>query len=302
MKTILKWIGIVLGALVGLLVMAAIAVYALSEAKINAKYDAPTVNNITASTDPAVIARGQHIANAISVCVDCHGENLGGGILIDDPALARIVAPNLTQGQNGRGSELSDADMARVLRYGVKPDGTSVKIMPADDYTHLTDTDLIAVISWVRSLPLVNSNLPPHEFRPVGRLLTALNQLDIYVAARFDPNVPRLEVAEAVSVEYGNYLANIAGCTGCHGPGLSGGPIPGTPPDFPPAANITVAGAINGWSEADFFHTLRTGVDPSGHQLVSEMPYEQYANMTDDELKAIWAFLQSMPPKEFGNR
>ena len=65
MKTILKWVGIVLGALVGLLVIAAIAVYALSEAKINAKYDAPTVNNITASTDPAVVARGQHIANAV---------------------------------------------------------------------------------------------------------------------------------------------------------------------------------------------------------------------------------------------
>ena len=302
MKTILKWIGIVLGALVGLLVMAAIAVYALSEAKINAKYDAPTVNNITASTDPAVIARGQHLATAISACVGCHGENLGGGILIDDPALARIVAPNLTQGQNGRGSELSDADMARVLRYGVKPDGTSVKIMPADDYTHFSDADLTAVISWVRSLPPVDSNLPPHEFRPVGRLLTALNQLDIYVAARFDPNVPRREVAEAVSVEYGNYLANIAGCTGCNGPGLSGGAILGAPPDWPPAANITVAGAINGWSEADFIQTIRTGIDPSGHQLVSEMPYKLYANMTDDELKAIWVFLQSMPPKEFGNR
>jgi mono/diheme cytochrome c family protein len=302
MKTVLKWIGIVLGALAGLLIIAAIAVYVLSEAKINAKYHAPTVNNITASTDPAVIARGQHIANAISVCVTCHGENMGGNILVDDPALARIVAPNLTRGQNGRGAELSDADIARILRYGVKPDGTSVKIMPADDYTHLTDADLTAVISWIRGLPPVDSHLPPHEFRPLGRLLTALNQLDIYVAVRIDPNALRPETAEAVSVEYGNYLANIAGCTGCHGPGLSGGPIPGAPPDWPPAANITVAGAIKGWSETDFIHTIRTGIDPSGHQLVSEMPYKQFANMTDHELNAIWAFLQSMPPKEFGNR
>jgi len=302
MKTILKWIGIVLGVLVGLLIIAAIALYALSEAKLNATYEAPTVDNISASTDHAVIARGQHIANAISVCVDCHGENLGGGILIDDPALGRVVPPNLTRGQNGRGSELSDADIARVLRYGVKPDGTSVKIMPADDYTHLTDADLTAVISWVRSQPPVDSNLPPHEWRAMGRVLIALNQLDIFIAPRINQNAPRLEPAEAVSVEYGNYLADIAGCTGCHGPGLSGGPILGAPPDWPPAANITVAGAINGWSETDFIHTIRTGVDPSGHQLVSEMPYERYATMTDDELKAIWAFLQSMPPKEFGNR
>lgn len=302
MKTVLKWTGIVLGSLAGLLLIAAIAVYALSEGKIKPQYDAPTVDNITASTDPVVIARGQHIANAIAVCVECHGENLGGSILLDDPALGRIVAPNLTRGQNGRGNALSDADMARVLRYGVKPDGTSVKIMPADDYTHLNDADLTAVISWVRSLPPVDSDLPPHEFRGMGRLLIALNQLDIFVAARFDPNVPRPEVTEAVSVEYGNYLADIAGCTGCHGPGLSGGPIPGAPPDWPPAANITVAGATNGWSEADFINTIRTGIDPSGHQLVDEMPYEQYANMTDDELKAIWAFIQSMPPKEFGNR
>lgn len=96
-------------------------------------YTTPTPS-ITASTDAVLIERGRHLATTVSVCVDCHGENLGGQVFIDDPALGRIVALNLTKGKNGLGSELSDSDIARVLRYGVKPDGTSVKVMPADDY------------------------------------------------------------------------------------------------------------------------------------------------------------------------
>jgi mono/diheme cytochrome c family protein len=97
-------------------------------------------------------------------------------------------------------------------------------------------------------------------------------------------------------------LADIAGCTGCHGPGLPGGPIPGAPPDFPKALNLTPGGEVAAWSEVDFIKTLRSGVTPSGHQLVDEMPWKTYRNMTDDELKAVWLFVKSAPAKPFGNR
>jgi len=303
MQKILKWVGIVLGVLVGLVVIAAIGIYFASESKLNATYNAPTPN-IAIPTDAAAIERGKHLATVISVCVDCHGENFGGTVFIDDPALGRIIAPNLTKGQNGFGNELSDADIARVLRYGVLPDGKSVRIMPADDYQHLSDSDLAVIIAYVRSLPPVDGNFPPSELKPLGRILLATGQLPIMIAERIDPQAvnPPAGPPIGVTVEYGEYLGNVAGCTGCHGPGLSGGPILGAPPDFPPAANITTAGAIKGWTEADFISAIRTGVDKTGHQIVDEMPWERYAGMTDDELKALWLFLQSAPPKEYGNR
>ena len=302
MKRILKWIGIVLGVLVGLIVLAAIVVYVVSEIQVNKRFTAPEVS-VTASTDPAVIERGRHLATAVSVCIDCHNSDLGGQVLIDDPALGRIVAVNLTKGKNGKGNEFSDADYARVLRYGVLPDGLSVKVMPAEDYTHFSDEDLTAVISYVRSLPPVDNDLPKTQLRMMGRILMVMGQLPVLIAPRIDQAMPHVASIEpGVNLEYGQYLANVAGCTGCHGPGLSGGPIPGAPPDFPNAANLTPSGELVGWDEEDFFNLIRTGTKPSGSKLAEEMPYKYYTNMTDDELKAIWMFVKSVPAREAGTR
>jgi mono/diheme cytochrome c family protein len=302
MKTLLKIGGIVLGAIVVLALVTVIGIYFASESVLNKTYSVPTPN-IAAKTDPASLERGKRIATVLSVCTDCHGPNLGGDVFIDDPALGRIIAPNLTRGKNGVGAQFSDADFARVLRYGVLPDGKSVRVMPADDYSHMSDADLSAIISYIRSVPAADSTLPTTEMRLLGRFLLATNQLPIMIADRIDVNMARGAMpAMGVSLEYGQYLANISGCTGCHGPGLSGGKIPGAPPDFPPALNLTPGGAPGSWGEADFIKTIRTGVDPAGHQLVDEMPWKTYGKMTDDELKAIWMFVKSVPAKPFGNR
>lgn len=302
MRTILKWIGIGLAALLGLAIVAALGVYVASEAALAQIYPRREIN-VAAATDPAALARGRYLAEHVSVCVDCHGENLGGGIVVDDPALGRIVAPNLTMGQAGQGRELSDADLARVLRTGVKPDGRSALVMPSDDYQHLNDADLAALIAYVRGAAPVDGQPATNEMRALGRFLLATGQLPIKIADRIDPMQPApAAIPAGVTPEYGHYLANIAGCTGCHGPGLSGGPIPGAPPDWPRAANITVGGVIKGWSEAEFLSTIRTGVDRSGHLLNEEMPWRRYAGMSDDDLRAIWAFLQSMPARESGSR
>ena len=94
-------------------------------------------------------------------------------------------------------------------------------------------------------------------------------------------------------------------CTGCHGDTLSGGKIPGTPPDWPPALNLTPypGSSTDVWSQAEFIRTLRTGITPRGNQLDTRyMPWKVLGQMTDDELKALWLFLRSAPPKEYGNR
>lgn len=302
MPKLFKWIGLVLGVLAGLLLIAYSIIYFRSEAIMNKRY-AVQVRAVPIPTGAAAIERGRELVHTTSVCIDCHGNDLGGGIVVDDPALGRVVAPNLTTGQNGRGAALSDNDLVAVLRYGVLSDGRSARIMPADDYTHLSDSDLGAIIAYLRSLPPVDSDLPPTKLRPLGRTLLALGQLDIMIAERIDfEQAGSPEMTPEVTVEYGQYLANISGCTGCHGPGLSGGAIPGAPPDWPQAANLTPSGAVGDWSEADFIQTIRTGVNPSGKQLVDEMPWKNYRNMSDEDLKALWAFIHSTPAKIAGTR
>jgi mono/diheme cytochrome c family protein len=303
MKSVFKWFGIVLGVLLGIIIIFAAVVYFSTESNLYKKYPVAAVPITVPLGDPAVIARGEHLTQHIAVCVDCHGEDFGGGIVIDDPAIGRVVAPNLTTGQEGFGSVLSDEDIARILRTGVLPDGKSLWVMPVEDYVNMSQSDLESVIAYIRSLPPVDSNLGKTTLGPLGRLLYFGGQLPINTADNVDqdPAIPPAPEM-GVTLEYGHYLSNTAGCTGCHGPGLSGGPIPGAPPDWPPAANISPSGAVQSWTEEQFINTIRTGVDPNGHEINPVMPWRRYAGMTDDELKAIWIFVQSVPPKEYGNR
>jgi len=104
-----------------------------------------------------------------------------------------------------------------------------------------------------------------------------------------------------VTVEYGHYIAAIAGCKGCHGPGLSGGPIPGGPPEWKPAANITPTG-IGHYKETDFFLALREGKRPGGAPIDSLMPFRYTKDMTDDEIRALYMYLKTVPPKPYGGR
>ena len=299
---IFKIIGVIVGGLMGLLAIAAIAIYVISEAKVNQTYPRPAVS-LTIPTDAASIERGRHLATAVSVCVDCHGPSLAGGVVVDDPAIGRIAGPNLTRGKNGLGNVLTDEDMARVIRFGILPDGKSVRVMPADDYIGLSDDDLAAIIAYVRSLPPVDTEPNQSYFGPVGRVLFALGQLPIMVAERITPNDHPAQFPQpGVNAEYGRYLAQVSGCMGCHNPALSGGKINGAPPDWPEAANLTPAGELATFDQAGFMTTMRTCVNPFQRSLSKEMPCRSYKNMTDDELKALWAYISKLPPTPYGQR
>ena len=198
MSKVIKFLTYLLAGVVILVLIAAIAIYILSERKINQSYSAPN-DTIAISNDAASIERGKYLAQNVSVCVDCHGANLAGGVVVDDPALGRIVAPNLTKGKQGIGGQRSDAELVRAIRYGVTKEGKSVRVMPSDDYYHLSDKDLGALVAYVRSLPATDSNLPTIEMRPLGRALTAFGQLDIYIADRIDHKKPRQKDGETLT-------------------------------------------------------------------------------------------------------
>jgi cytochrome c553 len=299
MKKVLKWIGIVLGSLVALLVVAAAVLYILGSARINKTY-AIQPAAIAIPTDDAAIARGQHLVEALTFCKGCHGEQLEGDVFDDEPMIATFYAPNLTSGQGGVGAYYSDADYIKAIRHGVDPQGRGLMIMHSDVYHNLSQQDLGAIIAYIKSVPPVDNELPKPKIKPLGKILVALGVFDsealpLIPAERIDHSAPFAEMPpQGATAEYGGYLVSITLCHMCHGPELAGGPPLDT--GMLPGPNLTPGGKLSSWSEADFVQTLRTGVTPQGSKLNPDfMPWKQYANMTDEELKSLWLYLQSLP-------
>ena len=253
--------------------------------------------------DTASIARGRHLSRAISKCVECHGDNLGGQVLIDAPPF-KVVAPNLTSGRGGIAGDRTDDDFLRAIRHGIGPGGRALILMPAANYWPMGDADVGSLIAYLRTVPAVDNDLPPTSFSLLGRVLLLKGDLDGMFMGRSIDHLARRSAPPAAdtTADYGRYLAQIGGCTGCHGPTLSGGVEPGMPPDTKPAANITPEG-IGSWTEQDFFKALREGIRPAGTAIDSTaMPIRLTREMTDLETKAIYLYLKTVQPKPFGGR
>src|SRR5512138_3776991 len=177
-RKILKWIGIVLGSLVGLIVLAFVALYVVGTIKWNhlreKDYDVP-VEKITIPTDQASIERGKHIV-AIRMCQDCHGKDLSGQS-DSVPGLITLAFPNLTPGVGGVGATNTDEDWVRAIRHGVGHDGRGLILMPSRVWYYLSDDDLADIIAYLKSLPPVDNELPKTELGPLGRVMMTLGKL-----------------------------------------------------------------------------------------------------------------------------
>jgi len=301
MRTVLKWLGIIIAILIGLILFLVAFVFISTNMRMNKDYSLIQVESVPVPTDAASIEYGKHVAT-IRDCINCHGPDLAGSVLLEDPMVGIIYSANLTSGKGGAASEFTDEDFVRAIRHGVDEVGKPLLVMPANDFYYLSDKDIGAVIAYVRSVPPVDNEWPKSKVALPARALFLSGQLVALPAEVIDHTAPRPVSPEpGVTVEYGKYMA--ISCIGCHGEGLSGGPIPGTPPDWPEPLNITPGSELAAWDEADFIQALRTGVTPSGRELRNEfMPWEIMKNMTDDELKALWMYLQTVPAKEQGNR
>jgi cytochrome c553 len=293
MGRVFKWIGFILGGLVGLVALSLGVVYSITEAQLNKTYDV-TVNPIAIPADPVAIERGKHLATTVGFCTDCHGANLAGQVFDEGILVGRLRVPNLTAGQGGVGSTMTDIDWVRAIRHGLRADGRTLIDMPSNYYHYLSDADLAAIIAYLKTLPPVDNSLPPTSMGPIARLFM-LQDPSLLPAQVIDhtgsrPAAPRV----AVTPEYGQYLANA--CRVCHGDNLAGEPGAGA------GQNLTPAGNLAHWTEADFIQTLRTGLTPENRKLDPElMPWDQVGRLSDDELKAIWLYLQSLPAVETDN-
>lgn len=244
------------------------------------------------------IERGQHLVEARYVCVECHGADFGGGVMVDDPMIGSIFGPNITMGEGGRTGGYTTADWDRIVRHGVRPDGHPAA-MPSEDFQRMSDEELSDVIVYIRSQPDVDGTVPELKLGPLGTVLMATGALPLSA-----DKIPEHQAAHMVrppatevSVEFGRHVAGV--CMGCHAETLVGGPIAGGDPSWPAASNLTpVPEGLGSWSAEQFATVMRTGVRPDGTELLEPMsmvvPYT--SQMTEVEMEALWAFLQSLPP------
>jgi len=211
----------------------------------------------------------------------------------------RIVAPNLTSDRETGAGNWTDDQFARAIREGIGHDGrTLFPMMPYQNFRHMSDEDLASIVVYIRSVPPIHNPVPPTQIIfPVKYLIrTAPKPLT--------ESVPEPDTSD--KVKWGKYLLTRSGCGDCHTPGVKGQDIPGmelaggttltTPGGSVTSANLTPdASGIPYYDEALFIEALRTG-KVKARQLNPTMPYSEAKYMTDDELKAVFAYLRTAPP------
>jgi mono/diheme cytochrome c family protein len=250
------------------------------------------------TTDAAALRQGKYLFESRG-CAECHGANGSGREFINDGKL-RVAGPNITPG--GVTARYKPEDWVRTLRHGVKPGGQPVLIMPSEDFNRLTDQDLASLVAYARNLPPQQGGAAVLDLPVPVRVLYGFGAIQD-AAAKIDHSLPPAQpVPAAVNAQHGAYVANM--CIGCHGEHLSGGKIPGGPPDWPPAANLT-PGADSAMARykdaAQFMAMLRSGKRPDGTPI-KVMPFESLGKINDVDAQAVFAYLQTVPPRPAGGR
>ncbi len=244
--------------------------------------DAPKVSrSLLPGTGDA--ARGKYLVKDVLVCGECHGADLGGGVVLENAALGRITAPNLTTGRGGIGAKsLHEWDLA--IRHGIA-NGRALLLMPSEGYAHLSAQDLRDVVAYFGVLPKVDRTVLRTELRPIGAALVLRHQLHADAFVIDHDTVDKGDLG--VALGRGAYLLEVAGCRSCHGPELRGREVA---PGKPPAADISRE-KLATWSFEEFVRAVRNGQGRDGHTLDPLMPSKAYAAMPDDELLALFQTL-----------
>lgn len=305
----LKKILISVAALIGIVVVG-FAIFVA--ARQNLKYD-PPAPAIAASTDTAVIARGRYVVRVLANCASCHGDParvaeaaagkdipLSGGNAWDIPP-GIIHARNLTPDSATGLGRVSDGAIARAIRYGVGPDGRA--LLPFMEVQGMSDEDLVAVVSYLRTQPAVSNPVPPNHFTVLGKIVKATVLAKPVGPAETPPKAsPR-----GPTVENGRYLVeHVANCWACHtqrnmATGALVGPRFGGSTGFDATAehswsppNITSdpeTGKLGALTEDGFLARFRIGrVIPE-----SPMPWHAFQHMSDDDLRAMYRYLKTVP-------
>ena len=259
---------------------------------------------------PERLARGRYLVNGVGECFACHGpydlnapgwppvRGKEGSGLAGFSSSPGAVAANLTPDRETGIGNWTDDMLARAIREGVSHDGRLIDptIMPYEFYRSMSDEDLASVIVYLRSIPPIRNALPASR--------TSQNIVAPYAIPIYAP-VPRPDLSTAI--ERGAYLVQLGACQWCHTlrdanrktlPGLefAGGDLITTPDFQVTSANLTPdPSGISYYDEAVFLKVMQTG-KVGARKIRPIMPWWFFGQMTDDDLKAIFAYLRIVKP------
>jgi len=292
MRTVLKWLGVAMATVIVLLVLVLGWASMKFSAKAGRTYEYPLVP-FSKQVGKGNVQRGKYLVTVRMTCIECHGEDLAGGTVIDDPVAGHVHGRNITPAKL---KAWSDAEIVRTLRHGTSRDGHPLLIMPSEDYQSMCEQDMRDIVAYLRTVKAVEKADQPNSAGPLLKMFWALGKTpQVFGMDMIDHNRPWApKVRESVTPAFGKYIF-MNTCVGCHRENLKGGPMPGTPPDWAVPANIT-QDSLGTWSEADFLKTLKTGVNPSGAKLRLPMAMilKYTPKFSDTELKALWAYVKTV--------
>lgn len=256
----------------------------------------------------ALMERGKYLMKSVVACGNCHyargdkgqpllDQGLSGGMLFDGPAF-KAYASNITPDPDTGIGKWSDAQLAKAIREGVRPDKSIIgPPMPVGFYRRLSDADLAAIIAYLRAQPAVRNAVPRSRYT-------------MALPPGYGPAVKRVTAPPASNqVKYGEYLANIGHCMECHTPrddkGLlklatlgAGGQVFRGPWGESLSRNLTPhPSGLKDWSDAQIAKALRAGVDRSGQPYKPPMPFDFYKNINEADMQALIAYLRSLKPQ-----
>jgi len=244
--------------------------------------------------DAASLRLGRYLFEARG-CAQCHAADGHGLVVVDDATGLYVKSPNITTGPGGVVAGYSEADWVRTVRHGVNAAGHALFLMPSEDYNRMSDRDFAALVAYARSLPPVSGGsaeirmpLALKALYGVGLVRDAAEKID-------HRQPPALAVAPAPNARYGAYLIQM--CVRCHRADLSGGPVEGAPPGWPPAARLA-PGAGSAMERYDtpqkFSAMMRSGKRPDGSAVSDVMPFATFRNLDDTDLAAMYAYIATL--------
>jgi len=257
------------------------------------------------------LERGKYLMDSIVACGNCHvqrGEKgrplpekgLSGGMLFDEEPF-KAYAPNITPDRETGIGKWTDAQLAKAIREGIRPDGSVIgPPMPMMFYRGLADDDLRAIVAYLRAQPPVKNAVAKSQYR-------------IKLPPSYGPEVKSVRApSRQDQVKYGEYLAGPLGhCMDCHTPwvkgvpdmskaGAGGNPFRG-PWGVAVARNLTPhETGLKDWTDAEIERAVRHGVRKDGTPLKPPMAYDWYRNISDADMRALIAYLRSLRPLPLG--
>jgi mono/diheme cytochrome c family protein len=264
----------------------------------------------TANAQSDLVKRGDYLVNTIMTCGNCHtpkgppaaiaGKDFSGGLSWDEPPF-KVTASNITQDKDTGIGAWSDADIEKVLRTGIRPNGTPIAmVMPTNFYEIISVRDMKAIVAYLRTIKPVANKVPD----PIYKMPQVHHAFP-------GAETPYTEAMMSDKLKKGFYLATIGHCLECHTPmgprgrefatklGTGGFEFPG-PWGVSVSRNITASKpkGIGEWTDAEIKNAITQGVRKDGSKLKPPMGFPYYAHMTDGDLDDVIAYLRTVPAKE----